>query len=167
MGRDWKRLDLKGAGLQQMNARYVRDMRRPMVAYGLMAGFPLGLHRFYLKEPLGGAAYLLLTLWLLAGLFLGTRVWLLLPGLGLLGALVFDLFWIDRRITHLNKALRMRHFLQPGHRPPPGYQGRRDAPETAKDPSLGEQPAAFNQQEAMLRALLKADKGRRTSRDRT
>ncbi|EHQ51049.1 hypothetical protein ECTPHS_00070 [Ectothiorhodospira sp. PHS-1] len=162
MSKAWRQLDLKGAGLQQMNAEYIRDMRRPVVAYALMAAFPLGLHRFYLKEPLGGIAYLILSLSLLLGVPIGAGIWLLLPALGLLGGAIFDLFWIDRRVTHLNKTLRMRHFLRPDHRPPPGYQGRGEEPGPREARSTGAQPASFNQQEAMLRALMKANKGRRT-----
>ncbi|MBK1674827.1 hypothetical protein CKO35_16345 [Ectothiorhodospira shaposhnikovii] len=161
MSKAWKRLDLKGAGLQRVNAEYIRDMRRPVIAYALMAAFPLGLHRFYLKEPLGGAAYLLLGLSLIFGLLIGAGIWLLLPGLCLLGGAIFDLFWTDRRVTHLNKALRMRHFLRPDHRPPPGYQGREEGPDLKGNQVAGGQPASFNQQEAMLRALHKAGKGRR------
>jgi TM2 domain-containing membrane protein YozV len=38
-----------------------REMKRRPVAYALLALFPLGLHRFYLAERVGGLAYLGLT----------------------------------------------------------------------------------------------------------
>ncbi|MCG5516298.1 MULTISPECIES: TM2 domain-containing protein [unclassified Ectothiorhodospira] len=194
MSKAWKQLDLEGAGLQTMNARLTRDMRRRPLAYGLALAFPLGLHRFYLREPRGGAAYLALTL-LSFGLWMaGGSLWALVPLGVMLVGVVFDLFWMDGYITRYNKALRMRHFLRPGHEPPRDYRGRvhktgmleayqqqkeqeraGHQPMSMEDPQTGASPGhgdlqgipSFNEQEAMLRELARSRNQRRvSSRDR-
>ncbi|OOG23581.1 hypothetical protein B1C78_10645 [Thioalkalivibrio denitrificans] len=180
MSQAWKKLDLEGAGLQRLNVLLAREMKRRSAAYALLALFPLGLHRFYLAEPVGGLSYLGLSL--LAGVLALTLgpVWLLV---GLVPALLLaavDLVWIDRRVTDCNKALRMRLFLQPGTHPPKGYQGRYPDDDTGLDDDVrlkeseraGPPPAgsgaadagrvpSFNEQEAMLRELARRKKGRR------
>ena len=112
----WKRLDLDGGGLQQANLRLARSLRKRRTAYLLWIGFPVGAHRWYLREPVGAAAYCALTLATAAA-------WqAVLPALGLA---LFDLWWIDRRLTRMNKRLRMQAFLRPGaDGPPPGYTRR-------------------------------------------
>lgn len=160
MSKAWKQLDLEGAGLQTMNARLTRDMRRRPLAYGLALAFPLGLHRFYLREPRGGAAYLALTL-LSFGLWMaGGSLWALVPLGVMLVGVVFDLFWMDGYITRYNKALRMRHFLRPGHQPMSTEDPRAEA-----SPGHGDLHGipSFNEQEAMLRELARSRRGRRSS----
>ncbi len=119
----WKQLDLEGAGLQSLNASLTRHMRKARTAYLLCLLFPLGLHRFYLKEPIGGALYVALGLATLTLGLLG-NVLALVPMGAALALLVFDLVWIDRRVTRYNKSLRMAQFLKPGTRPPQNYKGR-------------------------------------------
>lgn len=179
----WKHLDLEGEGLQSLNLRYSRTMRRPGRAYALMLLFPLGLHRWYLKSPVAAVAYPLLTaltLW-------QWRVWdepmVLGMSAALLIFLLFDLFWIRRRCIALNKTLRLRQFMQPGAKPPAGYRGRyvddtlddylkikgreragHQAPDTDDTQTAdagSTQPPSFNEQEAMLQALIRSNKGRR------
>ena len=182
MSQAWKKLDLEGAGLQRLNMVLAREMKRRPVAYALLALFPLGLHRFYLAEPVGGLSCLGLSLLaVVLALTLGP-VWLLA---GLVPALLlaaFDLVWIDRRVTDYNKALRMRYFLQPGTRPPKGYRGRYTEDDTGLDdyvrlkeseraghqPDQGDTPErkdrrvpSFSEQEAMIRELAKTNKGRK------
>ena len=112
----WKRLDLDGGGLQAANLRLARALRKRRTAYLLWVGFPFGAHRWYLREPIGATAYCMRTLALFAA-------WL--AGLPALGFALFDLWWIDRRVTRLNKLLRMRAYLRPGAGgPPPGYTRR-------------------------------------------
>lgn len=123
MSKAWKQLDLEGAGLQSLNAGLTRHMRKARTAYLLCLLFPLGLHRFYLKEPVGGALYVALSLTAPVLGLLGD--WLALIPMGAaLALLAFDLVWIDRRVTRYNKSLRMAHYLKAGTRPPPNYQGR-------------------------------------------
>lgn len=181
MTKAWKELDLGGEGLQAINARITRHMRHRGVAYGLLLAFPLGLHRWYLASPLGGAAYLALTATtVIVGWSLGWT-WALIPAAAELVLLVFDLVWIDRTVTAYNKALRMRAYLRPGARPPKGYRGRYtdeselDAYVKEKERErAGHQPIdsqaleseygqkkripSLNEQEAMLRELAKAKK---------
>lgn len=141
--KSWKQMDLRGAGLQAVNATLTRQMLHRRTAYLLLLLAPLGLHRFYLKEVWGGAAYLLLTLLLILGLMTGNITLTLLAGVAIILFLGFDAFWIDRRVTEFNKNLRMRVFLQPG-----------------KDTGEGKQPLesqkrmpSFADQEAMLREM--------------
>lgn len=180
----WKQLDLEGEGLQSLNLRYSRNMRRPRRAYALMLLFPFGLHRWYLKAPLGALAYPVLCA-LIPGLWWWQGEWMaLVPALVLLLYLVWDLFWTPRRCVALNKTLRMHQFMRPGTRPPAGYRGRyvdetledyvqlkeRERaghpvaePEASEDHPAAEAqpPASFNQQEAMLQELIRSHKGRR------
>jgi TM2 domain-containing membrane protein YozV len=101
----WKRIDLGGGGLQEANLRLARQLRRRRTAYLLWLGFPLGLHRWYLKDRAGALAY--------CALSLGTLFVAPLAAAALLFALS-DLWWIDQRVTRLNKALRMQAYLRPG-----------------------------------------------------
>ncbi|AHK78332.1 hypothetical protein M911_03140 [Ectothiorhodospira haloalkaliphila] len=189
MSKAWKQLDLEGAGLQTMNARLTREMRRRPPAYGLALAFPLGLHRFYLREPLGGSAYVALSLLTLILWTWGGGAWALVPLGVMLAAVVFDLFWMDGYITRYNKALRMRLFLRPGHEPPRDYRGRvhktgmlETYQKEKEQERAGHQPVnmedlqargtqahgdprrmpSFNEQEAMLRELAKARKAHRS-----
>lgn len=183
MSEAWKQLDLAGDGLQTLNARLTRAMKRRGVAYGLCALFPLGAHRFYLESPLGAAAYLALTATaLIAGLIAGWP-WALIPAAAALVYLAVDLVWIDRRITAYNKALRMQSYLRPGKQPPAHYRGRYtddsaldEYLDEKADERAGHQPVdmaaleregygnkkhipSFAEQEAMLRELAKRKKG--------
>ncbi|MGM0552820.1 MAG: TM2 domain-containing protein [Pseudomonadota bacterium] len=190
MRKAWKELDLEGGGLQSLNARLAREMRRRPVAYGAWILFPLGLHRFYLREPFGGGLYVLLTAAALALLVWGPAWWWAAPVAALAIGGVADLIWIDRRVTGYNKELRKRLFLRKGHRPPQDYRGRytsdADAErelddyraikerERAGHPGAvaaddGEQDThgrrqapSFNEQEAMLRQMRRGN----TDRDR-
>ncbi len=176
MSKAWTQLNLDGGGLQSMNARLTQQMKRPRIAYLLCLGFPLGLHRFYLDEPVGGWGFVVLSL---VALVLSVAVgptWALAPGILQLAWWVFDLFWIDRRVVTYNKALRKRHFLRPGVSPPEHYKGRY-TDETDLDDYLREKESeraghppvtpeaddrhqapdrhvpSFSEQEAMLREL--------------
>jgi TM2 domain-containing membrane protein YozV len=180
MSQAWKKLDLGGSGLQSMNASLTRQMRRRGPAYVLAALFPLGLHRFYLKEPVGGIAYIASGV-LAAGLWLGgLGLWALVPLGAALAALVFDLaVWIESRVVAYNKALRMQQFLRPGATPPKDYRGRytdetelddyiktkereragHSSATSGTDTDQQKRAPSFAEQEAMLRALSRPDRG--------
>lgn len=120
MGKAWKKLDLAGGGLQQANLRLARALRKRPVAYALLLLFPAGAHRWYLKEPFGALAYLALS----------ALAWICWPfGVAALGFAVFDAWWIDRRVTSLNKRLRMQAFLGDVPPAPAGYSGRFPGPD--------------------------------------
>ena len=182
MGKAWQKLNLDGGGLQAVNALLAQQMRSRPRAYAAWILFPLGLHRFYLAEPRGGWAFVALSLFVAATLWLAPAWWWLLPLAVLLGLAIHDLFWIDRRVVSLNKELRMQLFLRKGKTPPRDYRGRypdepdagsvtRDldayqalkeqeraghAPvETRPDAPARKRQPSFNEQEAMLRELAK------------
>jgi len=175
----WQAIDLAGGGLQSVNVRLRRAMRKRTIAYGLWLLFPVGAHRFYLRSPAGGLVYLVLSIGSLAAALAvgGPYAW---PGAALLSALaLFDLWWIDGAVTRVNKALRMSMLMRRDVRPPAGYRGRYtdDGPpdvlaeyvrlkerERAGHPSVEGRPAAndaaedaparsFAEQEALLKQL--------------
>jgi hypothetical protein len=115
MGNSWKRQDLGGGGLQQANLALARTLRKRRTAYALLILFPVGAHRWYLAEPGGALAYCLLSA--LAGI-----AWPF--GAAALAFALFDIWWIDRRVTALNKRLRMQALLGAGPAPPAGFAGR-------------------------------------------
>lgn len=180
MSKAWKQLDLEGAGLQRLNMTLAREMKRRPTAYALLLLFPLGLHRFYLGEPIGGTACLALSVLAVALAVTAGPAWALTALLPVVLLAAFDLLWIDRRVTRYNKALRMRRFLRPGNGPPPGFRGRHtDETEDLDDylrlkesERAGHPPAgtpeghgsrrvpSLNEQEAMLRELARAKKER-------
>jgi hypothetical protein len=143
----WKRLDLAGAGLQRANLELAARLKRRGRAWALLAAAPLGLHRAYLDEPRGAWGWRIAT-----ALALGAALWdwRLAAALlaGMVVALVHDAWWIDRRVTLLNKRIRRQVFLA-GEAPPPGYAGR--------DPDLPQRrPSSFAEQERALRAAASA-----------
>ena len=169
----WQQLDLEGGGLQAANQAFVARMKRRPVAYFLWLFFPLGAHRAYLQSRHGALAYGALTaLALLAHLAGFPRLALGVLALEGLAALV-DLWWIDRRVTELNKALRLAVSLGTGATPPEGFQGReldleaeldryrrlkeQERPaerEVGRDRPLGGQHVpSFREQERLLREL--------------
>jgi hypothetical protein len=124
MSRSWKKLDLRGAGLQALNLHLAQHLKRRRTAYLLWLLFPLGAHRVYLEERIGSVVYPALTaialmLWLAFGSALA-----LVPLAAALAFALYDLYWIDRRLTAINKQIRMELYLQGGNAPPPGYRGR-------------------------------------------
>ena len=62
MTESWKRLDLGGGGLPQANLRLARALRKRRTAYLLRIAFPVGAHRWYLREPIGAIVYCVLAL---------------------------------------------------------------------------------------------------------
>jgi len=135
----WKRIDLGGEGLQQANLRLARALRRPRTAYLLWLAFPLGAHRAYLRELRGAWAYRAASLVAIVLLALDWRAGAALGGI-LVAAALADLYWIGRRVTALNKELRMQAYLRPVAGAPPGFRGRfTDDPEAPRPPSFAEQ----------------------------
>lgn len=180
MRKAWKDLDLEGGGLQTLNAKLASEMRSRPAAYVAWVLFPLGLHRFYLREPLGGAGFLALSALAIVFALFAPALWWLVPALGALLWAGIDLVWIDRRVTTYNKELRKQLFLRKGQRPPQDYRGRYTSDEDARrelqeyqaikereragHPAAGAQDTgsdsggrsrlpSFNEQEAMLREM--------------
>lgn len=119
----WKRLDLKGGGLQDTNLRLARALRRRPTAWLLLAGAPVGLHRLYLGDRRGALACLVLTL---ASALVGWTV----SAIGTLALLVplaltaVEAFRLETLIAHANRRIRMELFLRKDAVPPAGYRGR-------------------------------------------
>jgi TM2 domain-containing membrane protein YozV len=148
MSEAWKRIDLEGGGLQAANRRLAATLRSRRTAYLLWLAFAVGAHRFYLRSPLGGIAWCVASgaTLLLAGALPWAGVGAALAGLA--GA-IGELWWIDRRVTQLNKALRMRAYLGAGPGAPPGYRGR--FVDDAQDASAAPPRApGFAEQERLL-----------------
>jgi len=145
----WRGLDLRGGGLQAANIRLAQALKRRSRAYGLLAAFPLGLHRAYLDDPRGAWAYRVVAAIAVVALIVDWR--LAIPVVALLAAaLVHDLFWIERRVVALNKAIRVKVYLSQGPGAPADFRGHYtddDAPaRTPRAPS-------FAEQERLLREL--------------
>ena len=126
MAKAWTRLSLDGEGLQSTNLALARVRKNRVTAYGLWLIFPVGAHAFYLRKPLravlyGATSASVLLAWTLHA----PRVALGLASVEMLLAL-YDLYWIDRRVTALNKLIRMQVSLRPGaaSKSPEGYRGR-------------------------------------------
>lgn len=148
----WKGIDLGGEGLQQANLQLLRVLRRRRRAYLLLLAFPLGAHRVYLHEPLGAWAYRALSVAALALLAVAPR-WSLVPACALAALLAFDLVWIDRRVTALNKRLRMQAYLRPGHGAPAGFRGRHFDEQASDAGAAPRRAASFAEQERLLAEL--------------
>ncbi len=180
MSEAWKKIDLEGGGLQAANVQFARMQKKARLAYTLLAFFPLGLHRFYLKDIRGGIVYIVFTA-IAVLLTLYAPLWTLaLPVLlSVFGALT-DIRWIDDQTTQLNKKLRMEIFFRQSGGAPKGYKGRyvdeamdldsyiREKEgergghlpfdNKAPSPGSGNRVLSFNQQEAMLREIAKRKK---------
>lgn len=177
MSKAWKSLDLEGGGLQTINQALTAKMKSRLAAYGLWLLFPLGLHRFYLRQVVPAIFALIgLDLIAVAGLvmFGFGGGWSFLLPLAVAG--LYELWWIDRRVTEINKELRMNLYLRKGYSPPKDYRGRvadndqliedyqlekeqEKVGGTAKEatPSLGRQHVmSFSEQEKLLREMKKA-----------
>ena len=147
MSETWKRIDLEGGGLQAVNRRLAAALRRRRTAYLLWLAFPFGAHRFYLRSPLGGVAWCVASAASLALLRGAGGAGLAAVAVLLVLALA-ELWWIDRRITRLNKALRTQAYLGAAPGAPPGYRGRfGDGAEAAQS---SPRAAAFAEQERLL-----------------
>lgn len=173
----WKQWDFSGLGLQTLNLELSKQLRRRPVAYGLWAGFPLGLHAFYLRERRRGFAYLA------ASAFVAT-IALALPwpfaallGGVLLVAALWDLATLDGRLTAYNKAVRIALSLRKETAPPQGFRGRYTDEDTdisdylalknreqaghstrSTIPASRTQSKSFQEQEAALRELMQREK---------
>lgn len=107
----WKRLDLAGGGLQEANLRLAASLRRRRTAYLLWLAFPLGAHRAYLHDRVGAWGYRLASAAALGLLLIdwhaAAAIALLLVVLAL-----YDLAWMDSRLTRVNKDIRMQVYLR-------------------------------------------------------
>lgn len=144
----WKRLDLGGAGLQRANLALAGRLKRRGRAWALLGGAPFGLHRAYLDDVKGAWLWRIASVGALAAIFWDVRI---AAGAGavLVAAVAYDAWWIDRRVTMLNKRIRREIFLA-GEAPPPGYSGRVIDPPAPRVPS-------FAEQERLLREMARRD----------
>ena len=175
----WKHLNLQGEGLQNLNLRLTRLLRKPRRAYALMLLFPLGLHRAYLDDARGAWAWRTGSL-AAAGLLLWARPWGYLSLALLAAALLADAWRTEQRCAAYNRALRRRMYFSPGTEPPKDFRGRQlddagdqlqdylaqkrgesPSPHTPVRRSTGSRPLSFNEQEALLKELARRPDGAR------
>lgn len=119
MSKAWTKLDLGGGGLQSANLRLAVLLRKRSTAYALLALFPLGLHRDYLRDPRGAWLYragtgLAIAAYLLGGMMIAAAVLAALAG----GA-IYDMVRLEHVIARLNKQLRMQVYLRQAPGAPP------------------------------------------------
>lgn len=173
----WKQLNLEGQGLQSLNLRLARQLKKARRAYALMALFPLGLHRSYLGDRRGAWGWR--TASLLTGfLLLREEPWGLAAVAVLAIALLADALRIEERCAAYNRALRRQAYFSPGTKPPEGFRGRytdtvadglqdyleeknreSPSPHTAVTRTPGSRAPSFNEQEAMLKKLARRPGG--------
>ncbi len=139
----WQALDLGGGGLQQANLALARRLKRRRRAYFLLAVAPLGLHRAYLEDRRGAWLWRAAAAALVGAALLDLRAAFALAA-PLVAALAYDAWWIDRRVTAINKRLRQEVYLSQAASPPPGFAGR-------AFPEPGGRPPSFAEQERLLR----------------
>jgi hypothetical protein len=145
----WRGLDLGGGGLQAANIRLARTLKRRSRAYGLLAAFPLGLHRSYLDDSRGAWLYRGTTALAVIGALVDWR-FASVVAVFLAAALVHDIFWIERRVVALNKAIRTKVYLSQAPGAPEGFAGRyTDDSELARAARV----PSFAEQERLLREL--------------
>lgn len=124
MGKAWTKLDLEGGGLQSANLRLAALLRKRGTAYALLALFPSGLHRDYLRDRRGAWLYRAGSLFCIAAfLFSQPAVSGVLFAL-LAAAALRDLFGTERLVAQFNKQLRMQIYINQTEGAPQGFKGR-------------------------------------------
>ncbi len=154
----WQKLDLEGGGVQSANLRLVQHLKQRKIAYFLWLLFPVGAHRIYLDDlPLALGYTGLTALAIILRLSLPGAAWALIPAAAAVLWAVYDLVWIERRVTRLNKRIRLAEYLRPGNQAPAGFRGHfTDTEETAAAPAAGAESRrvlSFAEQERLLREL--------------
>jgi hypothetical protein len=158
----WRGLDLGGGGLQAANIRLAQTLKRRSRAYALLAAFPLGLHRGYLDDPRGAWLYRIASALAVLGAFVDWRLAVGVAAL-IVAALGHDIFWIERRIVALNKAIRTKVYLSQAPGAPEGFKGRYT---DESEPARGSRVPSFAAQEQLLRELAKRQRGGHPTTDR-
>lgn len=167
MSEGWRQFDLEGEGLQAVNRRIVAQRRRRGRAYGFWAFFPLGLHRDYLDAHGTAWCWRAASVAAIAALWSGAHWEAAAIAAAMLGVAVYDLFWIDRRVTALNKALRKDAYLSkstPGA--PSGFRGRLgEDSASAAGAHASDRVPSFAEQERLLRDIAARRRGPSTPRE--
>jgi hypothetical protein len=158
----WRGLDLGGGGLQAANIRLTQTLKRRSRAYGLLAAFPLGLHRRYLDDPRGAWLYRAGSALAVAGAFVDWRFAGVVAAL-IAAALIYDLFWIERRVVALNKTIRKKIYLSQAPGAPEGFKGHYT---DDGEPARATRVPSFAEQERLLRELAARKRGGHPSTDR-
>ena len=163
MSKAWTEFDLGGGGLQSANLRLAALLRKRSTAYALLALFPLGLHRDYLRDPRGAWLYRGGTGLAIAAYLLGEPMISVGVLAALAGGAIYDMVRLEHVIARINKQLRMQVYLSQAPGAPPDFKGR--FPDERQDPDLqgpsqAPPPApgrprmpSFAEQEQLLREL--------------
>lgn len=166
MSEAWKKLNLEGGGLQSANLRLAALLRKRRSTFALLALFPLGLHRDYLRDRRGAWLYRSATL-LCASAYLAGHPLISLAGIAVLAACAaYEAFRIDDAVAQVNKQLRMRVYLSQTPGTPAGFKGHytdsgpADSPETREqvNPTHPPQPAAIHQRNPRVASFTEQEK---------
>lgn len=104
MSEAWKQLDLEGGGLQSANLRLAALPRKRRTAFALLALFPLGLHRDYLRDRRGAWLYRTATL-LCTGAYLAGYPLISQAAIAVLAACaIYEALRIDDAVAQINIA---------------------------------------------------------------
>lgn len=176
MSKAWTELNLEGGGLQSANLRLAALLRKRGTAYALLALFPLGMHRHYLRDRRGAWLYRGGSLLALAAYLLGQPAISVVPLAALAAGALYDLFRIDDAVARINKQLRMQIYLSQTSGAPQGFKGHygddtldeylkikdREHAGQAPQPAPGRRQTSrvpsFAEQEKLLRELAETHK---------
>lgn len=153
MAEKWRELDLEGGGLQAANLRLARALLRRSVAWSLMLAFPSGAHRWYLGQRRSALLFPLLTAGVVAAAHAGWTAAALVLALALGALLVHDMLTLERRLTSVNKQLRMAIYLGQGAAAPAGFRGRYSGTADAAGAETPRRMPTVAEQEALLREI--------------
>lgn len=124
MNKRWTEFNLGGGGLQSANLQLAALLRKRSSAYALLALFPLGLHRDYLRDPRGAWLYRAGTGLAVASYLLGENM----ISAGVLAVLsvgaIIDMLRLEHVIVRVNKQLRMQVYLRQTPGAPSDFKGR-------------------------------------------
>jgi hypothetical protein len=151
----WKDLQLGDGGLQSVNLRLARLLKKRRTAWLLACAFPLGLHHDYLADPLGAWSLRVVALLGAGALWHGRFTAAIALGAVLLAWALVDVQWIEPRLVKMNRQLRMQVYLGPGGGAPAGFRGHYTDDEPAPNGvanDTGRVPS-FAEQERLLREL--------------
>lgn len=166
MSEAWKQLNLDGGGLQSANLQLAALLRKRRTAFALIALFPLGLHRDYLRDRRGAWLYRGTAL-LGAGCYLAGQQLLSMALFAALAACaIYETFCIDDAVAQINKRLRMQIYLRQSPGTPRGFKGHYTDDDPAVLPHSAEQdepagagqPPTIRPREARVASFMEQEK---------
>jgi len=145
MNKRWTKFDLGGGGLQSANLRLSALLRKRSSAYAMLALFPLGMHRDYLRDPRGAWLYRGVTALAIAAYLLGETMISAVGLAALACGAIYDMVHLEHMIARFNKQLRMQIYLRQAPGAPADFKGR--FPDTSTDPGQQDKSQTVDRQE--------------------